>query len=61
VHALCALRQQLHALAFHDVREIDLDLLALAPADGDPGIGRHEMIDRALRDDAEAILLSQLG
>ncbi|MHC2785131.1 hypothetical protein ACVMBZ_004345 [Bradyrhizobium liaoningense] len=60
VDAPCALRQQSHALALHDVRQINLDLFALAPADCDPRIGWDEMIDGALRDDAEAVLLSQL-
>lgn len=60
VDAPCALRQQAYALALHDVRQINLDLFALAPADCDPRIGWDEMIDGALRDDAEAILLSQL-
>ena len=43
VQALDADAGKLDAVFVHDLGQIDLDLLGLAPADGDPGIGRREL------------------
>ena len=60
MHPLGALRQVADVLALHHRVEVDLDILALAPAHRHPGIGRHEMVARPLADDGEVVPLAQL-
>lgn len=56
-----ALGEQANALALHDLHQIDLDLVTLAPADRNPGIRWHEVVHRTLRHHGQPIFLSQLG
>ena len=58
--ALRTLRQQADVLALHHLLEIDLDVRPAAPADRDPGVGRHEMIAAALADHGQRVAFAQL-
>ena len=51
---------EVDALLRHGRREVDGDLFAVAPADGDPGIGRHEVIGRILGHDGDLVFLAKL-
>src|SRR5690606_24746337 len=46
-------------LAFHNGRQINLDRLALAPADCNPWIGRHEMPGVAPGDDRDPVVRTE--
>ena len=57
---LRAFGAQLDAALFEDGGEIDRDVLAVAPADGDPWIRRDEGIGAAEIDDGKLVLRAQL-
>jgi hypothetical protein len=56
MHALRADRHEVDLLLRERARDVELDVGALAPVDGDPRIARHEMEARRVRDHRDPIL-----
>ena len=59
VRPLRSLRMQLDVTRRHRRRQLDLDGLAVAPADPDPRIRRHEEEAAAIRDNRDPVLLAE--
>ncbi|MPL80122.1 hypothetical protein SDC9_26015 [bioreactor metagenome] len=51
---------EVDVLARHRRRQVDRDVLAVAPADGDPGVRGHEMVLRVLGDDRDLVFLADI-
>ncbi len=60
VHVPSALGQITHPFALHDFVQICLDCRAIAPADRDPRVGRHEMVALLQPDQCESVAGPQL-
>ncbi len=60
VHLPGAFRLQRNAAALEHGGEVDGDVVAVTPADRDPGVGWYEGIGCAEVDDGEAVLAAQL-
>ena len=60
MQSLDAASVELDAVLLHQVTQIDLDLLALAPAYGNPGIRRREFEVIGIADKHELVFLAEL-